>query len=68
MPDLPSLLVVCGRAGAARDATRADHLVLTRQIALWKAWIGFNASRGLAANLSGLVCGYPAALALVLGA
>ncbi len=46
-----------------RDADLAARMrevspVLTRQTTMWKAWVGFNASHSLGAQLFGAVYGY----------
>lgn len=39
-------------------AMQQDHLGITRQTTVWRAWLGFNASHSLGAMLFGLIYGY----------
>lgn len=40
------------------ESMKAGSLTITSETTVWKAWIGFNASHGMAAILFGLVYGY----------
>ena len=40
------------------ESMKAVSLAITSETTVWKAWIGFNASHGMAAILFGLVYGY----------
>ena len=57
------LLTFVGRKLMPRDpglqaTMQANHLRITRQTTVWKAWLGFNASHSLGAMLFGLVYGF----------
>lgn len=42
-------------------AMQRDHMRITRETTVWRAWIGFNASHSMAGMLFGLIFGYLAA-------